>query len=98
MTSRSDGMFAPLTEAERAAASTIQSEDEPGPVAPVPGDAPEPDWHKLLGCSPMATWTYRTANGAIAFHVARINRSTCQLSLRAPLKMPFSRTVGLESG
>ena len=75
MTSRSDGMFAPLTEAERAAASTIQSEDEPGPVAPVPGDAPEPDWHKLLGCSPMATWTYRTANGAIAFHVARINRS-----------------------
>ena len=45
------------------------------PVIPVPPDAPAPDWDKLrpqeaIG-DPVKIWTYHTAEGGVAFYVAR---------------------------
>ena len=45
------------------------------PVIPVPPDAPAPDWDKLrpqeATGDPVKIWTYPTAEGGVAFYVAR---------------------------
>ena len=45
------------------------------PVIPVPPDAPAPDWGKLrpreATGDPVKIWTYHTAEGGVAFYVAR---------------------------
>ena len=71
-------MFARLSDRERRAAESGTSgseSDDPAPIIPVPIDAPDPDWSwlrppKAKG-EPVGTWIYRTADGAVAFHVVR---------------------------
>ena len=71
-------MFAPLSDRERRAAESGTSgseSDDPAPIIPVPIDAPDPDWSWLRPTEakgePVGTWIYRTADGAVAFHVVR---------------------------
>ena len=78
MTVRSDAMFEPFTDDELQAAqraAPVDTDGKPEPIIPVPVDAPEPDWSQLrppeATGDPVGTWTYLTADGEIAFHVAR---------------------------
>ena len=78
MTGPSDGMFDPFTddelrEAERSAPA--DKSEAPQAIVPAPADAPELDWSRLrppeAKGAPVGTWTYLTADGGVAFHVAR---------------------------
>ena len=72
------GMFAPLRDDELRAserAAPADKKEDSRPIIPVPVDAPEPDWSRLLPVDavgdPVGIWTYLTADGEIAFYVAR---------------------------
>ena len=72
--------FAPLTEAERANALAQAEEAQETPAAklicpPAGAEAGESAATRLFGRKPDGFWTYRTADGAIAFHVGRWNEA-----------------------
>ena len=74
--SANTGMFEALTDGERAAAATVDSDSGPPPIVPVPADAPKPSWPSLrpkeaTTDAPTETWTYHTGEGERAFVVAR---------------------------
>ena len=78
MTDRSDAMFEPFTVDELQAAqraAPVDTNEKPEPIVPVPADAPKLDWSRLrppeAKGDPVGTWTYLTADGGVAFHVAR---------------------------
>ena len=78
MTDRSDAMFEPFTVDELQAAeraTPVDRNEKPEPLVPVPTDAPSPDWTRLrpkkTKGEPMGTWAYLTADGDVAFYVAR---------------------------
>ena len=78
MTGPSDAMFAPLRDAELRVSEHVAPVDKSEasqPIVPVPIDVHDPDWHRLCPPdakgNPVGTWTYLTADGEVAFHVAR---------------------------
>ena len=78
MTGPSDGMFDPFTDDELREAEqsvTADKSEDPQPIVPVPVDAPKLDWSRLrppeAKGDPVGTWSYLTADGEVAFHVAR---------------------------
>ena len=71
-------MFDPLGDAEirvSERAAPADKNEDPKPIVPAPADAPERDWSQLrppeAKGDPVGTWTYLTADGEVAFHVAR---------------------------
>ena len=78
MTCPVDGMFEQTSDVElrvsERAAPADKSED-PQPIVPVPIDAPEVDWSRLrpkeATGEPVKIWLYHTADGELAFYVAR---------------------------
>ena len=73
-----NGMFEPLSDAERRKAKRAGSSRKkaaPQPIVPVPADAPTLDWSRLRPNKAegalVRRWPYFTEDGAIAFHVAR---------------------------
>ena len=78
MTDRSDAMFDPFTDDGLQAAgraAPVDTNEKPEPIVPIPGDAPEPDCSRLSPADAIGdlvgTWTYLTADGGVAFYVAR---------------------------
>ena len=78
MTGPGDGMFDPFTDDElREAERSVPADksEDPQPIVPVPADAPKLDWSRLRPTEakgdPVGTWSYLTADGEVAFHVAR---------------------------
>lgn len=75
-----DGPFRPLSDAERRVAKRTAPADKGQflqPIVPIPSGVGDPDWDRLRPAkakgTPVAWWTYRTADGARAFHVVRWN-------------------------
>lgn len=52
------------------------------PVVPVPGDAPSPDFLKILGWSPTATYDYLDVSGNLLMSVVRLDRLDREKQIR----------------
>ena len=67
------GMFAPLSDAERANAKKVKpgNRDEKTPITPVPADAPRMKFRHPQHGEPSKAWPYHDAEGRLVGYVCR---------------------------